>query len=138
MRCGWLLLVGIASAVRLRWGETTSGVEEFLACLDAIPVFNYTNVRDCCELISASSLSAVHSVDPSLMVPEVVLACVEHSSPKKCVSGDAARQADEAALTAPSPLPETNRSPPPALAPLPYASRSRLRRSSRQSSACPR
>merc|ERR1719247_255001 len=121
MRCGWLLL-GIASAilshkVRLRWGGRTSGAEEFLACLDAIPVFNLTNVRDCCELISASSIAAVHSVDPSLMVPEVVLACVEHSTPKKCVIGDAARQADEAELTAPSPLPETNRSAPPDLAP---------------------
>merc|ERR1719174_2255098 len=121
MRCGWLLL-GIASAilshkVRLRWGGRTFGVEEFLACLDAIPVFNITNVRDCCELISASSLSAAHSVDPSLMIPEVVLACVERSTPKKCVNGDAARQADEAALTAPSAPPETNRSADPNFAP---------------------
>merc|ERR1719247_3720808 len=102
MRRGWLLL-GLAAAVRLRSGGTDTGVEEFLACLDAIPVFNITNVRDCCELISASSLAATHSVDPSLMEPEVVLACVERSTPKKCVNGDAARQADEAALTAPAP-----------------------------------
>lgn len=100
MRTGWLL-VGISAAVRLRNEDTTNGVEEFLACLDAIPVFNLTNVRDCCELISASSMAAAHSVDPSLMVPEVVLACVERSSPKQCVSGDAARKADEAALMAP-------------------------------------
>lgn len=107
MRPGWLL--GIAAAVRLHTAGTSSGVSEFLACLDAIPVFNLTNVQDCCELISASSVAAAHSVDPSLMVPEVVLACVERSTPKECVNGDAARRADEAALTAPVAAAPANR-----------------------------
>jgi hypothetical protein len=114
---GLVHLAQEAEEAWLRGGKTAA---DFLACLDAIPVFNLTNVQECCELLD---LAEMGTFDPSLQVPEAVLACVQHQSPKVCVQGDAVRRADEDALVAAEQAAKKSTPPPADVTPAPVATR---------------